>query len=170
MLQHATFCINSLCHYLGSQPYSSKCSARDSWLMAIITLGEGYHNYHHEFQYDYRNGVKPWQIDPTKWIIWTLSKVGLAKQLRRVPTEKIVLCELAEAQRQLERRLASPSLSAAAAAYIANSYHRLQAAAHEWAEHRAKQIEVTREMLTDLQREIRAALSVLRHPIVCEGL
>jgi stearoyl-CoA desaturase (Delta-9 desaturase) len=170
VLQHATFCINSLCHYIGEQPYSSKCSARDSWLMAIVTLGEGYHNYHHEFQYDYRNGVKPWQIDPTKWIIWTLSKVGLAKQLRRVPTEKIVLCELAEAQRQLERRLASPSISAAAAAYIADSYHRLQAAAHEWAEHRAKQIEVTREMLTDLQREIRAALSVLRHPIACEGL
>jgi stearoyl-CoA desaturase (delta-9 desaturase) len=164
VLQHATFCINSLCHYIGSQPYSSKCSARDSWLLAIITLGEGYHNYHHEFQHDYRNGVKPWQIDPTKWIIWTLSKVGLANQLRRVPTEKIVLCELAEAQRQLEKRLASPSLSATAATYIANSYQRLQAAAHQWAEHRAQQIEVTREMLAELQREIRTALSVLRHP------
>jgi stearoyl-CoA desaturase (delta-9 desaturase) len=66
ILQHCTFCINSLCHYLGERPYSSKCSARDSWLMAIVTLGEGYHNYHHEFQYDYRNGVKPWQFDPTK--------------------------------------------------------------------------------------------------------
>jgi stearoyl-CoA desaturase (delta-9 desaturase) len=164
VLQHATFCINSLCHYIGNQPYSSKCSARDSWLLAIITLGEGYHNYHHEFQHDYRNGVKPWQIDPTKWIIWTLSKIGLANQLRRVPTEKIVLCELAEAQRQLEKRLASPSLSATAAAYIANSYQRLQAAAHKWAEHRAQEIEVTREMLAELQREIRAALSVLRHP------
>jgi stearoyl-CoA desaturase (delta-9 desaturase) len=164
VLQHATFCINSLCHYIGSQPYSSKCSARDSWLLAIVTLGEGYHNYHHEFQHDYRNGVKPWQIDPTKWIIWTLSKFGLVNQLRRVPTEKIVLCELAEAQRQLEKRLASPSLSATAAAYIAGSYQRLQAAAHKWAEHRAQQIEVTREMLAELQREIRAALSVLRHP------
>jgi stearoyl-CoA desaturase (Delta-9 desaturase) len=164
VLQHSTFCINSLCHYFGSQPYSSKCSARDSWLMAIVTLGEGYHNYHHEFQHDYRNGVKPWQIDPTKWIIWTLSKFGLVKQLRRVPTEKIVLCELAEAQRQLEKRLANPSLSATAAAYLTNSYQRLQSIAHEWAEHRAKQIEVTREMLADLRREIRAALSVLRLP------
>ncbi|MBV8142709.1 MAG: fatty acid desaturase, partial [Verrucomicrobia bacterium] len=64
VLQHCTFCINSLCHYLGDRPYSSKCSARDSWIMAIVTLGEGYHNFHHEFQYDYRNGVKPWQFDP----------------------------------------------------------------------------------------------------------
>jgi stearoyl-CoA desaturase (delta-9 desaturase) len=164
VLQHCTFCINSLCHYFGNQPYSSKCSARDSWLMAIVTLGEGYHNYHHEFQHDYRNGVKPWQIDPTKWIIWTLSKFGFVKQLRRVPAEKIVLCELAEAQRQLEKRLANPSLSATTAAYLANSYQRLQAIAQEWAEQRAKQIEVTREMLADLRREIRAALSVLRLP------
>jgi stearoyl-CoA desaturase (delta-9 desaturase) len=164
VLQHATFCINSLCHYVGRQPYSSKCSARDSWLLAIVTMGEGYHNYHHEFQHDYRNGVKPWQIDPTKWIIWTLSKIGLAKQLRRVPTEKIVLCELAEAQRQLEKRLANPSLSATAAAYIASSYQRLQAAGHAWAEDRAKQIEVTREMLTELRREIRIAMSILRRP------
>jgi stearoyl-CoA desaturase (delta-9 desaturase) len=164
VLQHCTFCINSLCHYIGAQPYSSKCSARDSWLMAIITMGEGYHNYHHEFQHDYRNGVKPWQIDPTKWIIWTLSKIGLAKQLRRVPMEKIVLCELAEAQRQLEKRLKNHALSETAAEYIAASYKRLQAAAQEWAEHRSKDIEVTREALAGLRREIRSALSVLRFP------
>jgi stearoyl-CoA desaturase (delta-9 desaturase) len=84
VLQHCTFCINSLCHDLGTQPYSSRCSARDSTLMALVTFGEGYHNYHHTFQNDYRNGVKPWQFDPTKWLIWTLSKMGLTKNLRRV--------------------------------------------------------------------------------------
>ena len=164
ILQHCTFCINSLCHYIGEQPYSSKCSARDSWLMAIITMGEGYHNYYHEFQHDYRNGVKPWHIDPTKWLIWSLSKLGLANQLRRVRTEKIILSELAEAKWQLEKRLANASLSATAAACITSSCQRLQAAAQEWAEQRAKQIEVTREMLADLRREIRMALSVVRLP------
>jgi stearoyl-CoA desaturase (Delta-9 desaturase) len=164
VLQHCTFCINSLCHYIGDQPYSSKCSARDSWLMAIITMGEGYHNYHHEFQHDYRNGVKPWHIDPTKWIIWSLYKLGLANQLRRIPTEKIILSELAEAKRQLEKRLANAGLSATAAARITSSCQRLQAATYEWAEQRAKQIEVTREMLADLRREIRMALSVVRLP------
>ena len=95
VVQHCTFCINSLCHYIGKQTYSRKCSARDSWLMSIVTFGEGYHNYHHEFPYDYRNGVKPWQFDPTKWIIWTLSRVGLACKLRRVPADTILRAELA---------------------------------------------------------------------------
>lgn len=91
--QHTTFFINSACHCMGRQPYSTRCSARDSFLLAIFTLGEGYHNYHHEFQYDYRNGVKPWQWDPTKWLIWVLSKLGVTSHLRRVPAEKIVAAQ-----------------------------------------------------------------------------
>src|SRR3984893_3385349 len=97
--QHTTFFINSACHCLGRQPYSTRCSARDSFFLALFTLGEGYHNYHHEFQHDYRNGVKPWQFDPTKWLIWILSKFGLAGNLRRVPRETI---QVAEARTQGE--------------------------------------------------------------------
>src|SRR5580700_2146560 len=164
VLQHCTFCINSLCHYIGAQPYSSKCSARDSWLMAIITMGEGYHNYHHEFQHDYRNGVKPWQIDPTKWIIWILSKIGLVSNLRRVPAEKIVLTELAEAKRRLEATLASPGLTEASATYIANAYQTLLESAQQWTQRKAEQLEVTREMLASLRNEIRVATSALRVP------
>jgi stearoyl-CoA desaturase (Delta-9 desaturase) len=162
VLQHCTFCINSLCHYLGKQPYSSKCSARDSWLMAIVTLGEGYHNYHHQFQHDYRNGVKPWQLDPTKWIIWTLSKLGFVSKLRRVPTERILLAEFAETQRQLEAKLASPGLTDAGSAYIASAYHRLQATAQQWTQCKAEQLEVTCKMIDELRNEIRAAASALR--------
>jgi stearoyl-CoA desaturase (Delta-9 desaturase) len=76
--------------------------------MALFTFGEGYHNYHHEFQHDYRNGVKWHQWDPTKWTVWSLSKLGLTSDLRRVPDEKIVLAEIAEARRQLEKRIACP--------------------------------------------------------------
>jgi len=104
-VHHCTFLINSLCHTMGNRPYDSGTSARDSWVMAIFTFGEGYHNYHHSFQHDYRNGVKPWQWDPTKWAIWTLSKLGLAEELRRVPEEKIFLAELRETQRQAEAQL-----------------------------------------------------------------
>ena len=89
VLQHCTFLINSACHTIGRQPYSTRCSARDSFFLALFTMGEGYHNYHHEFQHDYRNGVKPWQFDPTKWLIWTLSKLGFVRNLRRVPSDKI---------------------------------------------------------------------------------
>lgn len=99
VLQHCTFLINSACHAIGRQPYSTKCTARDSLLLALFTFGEGYHNYHHEFQHDYRNGVKPWQFDPTKWIIWTLSKIQLAGNLRRVPAAVIQA-----AQRETEDR------------------------------------------------------------------
>jgi stearoyl-CoA desaturase (Delta-9 desaturase) len=162
VLQHCTFCINSLCHYLGSRPYSSKCTARDSWIMAIVTMGEGYHNYHHEFQHDYRNGVKAWQIDPTKWLIWTLSKLRLASKLRRVPSEKIVLAELAETQRRLEAKLASPGLPEAVYARIGEAYHQLQKTAHQFAQDRAAQLEVTREAMASLRYEIRYATRILR--------
>lgn len=102
-VQHMTFFINSLCHTIGSRPYSSDCTARDSMLMAFFTFGEGYHNYHHHFQHDYRNGVKPWQFDPTKWTIWLLSKLGLVSGLRRVSPEKILLAEIEEIRRKAAR-------------------------------------------------------------------
>ena len=105
LVHHGTFCINSLCHLIGDRPYSTECTARDSWIAAIFTMGEGYHNYHHEFQWDYRNGVKPWQLDPSKWIIWTLSKVGLASELKRVPKERILLAETRETRRRLDTRM-----------------------------------------------------------------
>src|SRR5216117_2336405 len=89
VLQHGTFLINSACHTIGRQPYSTRCSARDSFFMALFTFGEGYHNYHHEFQHDYRNGVKPWQWDPTKWLIWSFSKIGLTGGLRRAREELV---------------------------------------------------------------------------------
>jgi stearoyl-CoA desaturase (delta-9 desaturase) len=95
VIQHGTFLINSACHYTGRQPYSKRCSARDSFSMALFTLGEGYHNYHHEFPSDYRNGVKPWQWDPTKWLIWILSKFGITSDLHRVPPEKVAAAEQA---------------------------------------------------------------------------
>jgi stearoyl-CoA desaturase (delta-9 desaturase) len=105
MLQHCTFLINSACHTLGRQPYSTRCSARDSLFMALFTFGEGYHNYHHEFQHDYRNGVKPWQWDPTKWLIWILSKLRLTSGLRRVPQQTI---EFTQARvRDLRSKVAS---------------------------------------------------------------
>lgn len=107
MVQHATFCINSLCHMIGERPYSTSHSARDSWIAAIFTMGEGYHNYHHEFQWDYRNGVKPWQLDPSKWIIWFLSKLRLTGDLKRVPGERILLAETRETKRQLTDQISN---------------------------------------------------------------
>jgi stearoyl-CoA desaturase (delta-9 desaturase) len=80
---HATFFINSLCHMIGRQPYSREHTARDSPIMAFLAFGEGYHNYHHSFPFDYRNGIRSWHFDPAKWMIWCLARLGLARDLRR---------------------------------------------------------------------------------------
>jgi stearoyl-CoA desaturase (delta-9 desaturase) len=86
---HATFAVNSFAHYIGTQPYSDRNSARDSAVTAVLTLGEGYHNFHHHFQSDYRNGVRWFQLDPTKWFVWTLSRIGITSDLKRTSSEKI---------------------------------------------------------------------------------
>ena len=86
---HLTWCINSVCHYFGEQPYGA-ISARDNWFTALLTFGEGYHNFHHKFPLDYRNGVRYFHYDPTKWLIQLLRVLGLAKDLKRVPQQKII--------------------------------------------------------------------------------
>ena len=86
---HATFAINSVAHTIGQRPYSTQTSARDSDITAILTLGEGYHNYHHRFPGDYRNGILARHFDPTKWWVWALWKARLAWDLRRAPEEAI---------------------------------------------------------------------------------
>lgn len=82
-LHHCTWFINSLAHTWGSQAYSNAHSPMDNVFISFLTFGEGYHNYHHTFGNDYRNGPLWYNFDPTKWLIWTLSKVGLARDLRR---------------------------------------------------------------------------------------
>ena len=91
---HGTFFINSLCHMVGRRTYSTEHSARDSAVMALLAFGEGYHNYHHSFPFDYRNGVKVWQFDPAKWTIWTLSRLGLARDLRRAPEAAVLKAKI----------------------------------------------------------------------------
>ncbi|MEE9231578.1 MAG: fatty acid desaturase [Acidobacteriota bacterium] len=86
---HATFCINSLAHTLGSKRYGRDSSARDFWPLALITFGEGFHNFHHRFQSDYRNGIRWYHFDPTKWFVYALSSVGLASDLKRIPSPLI---------------------------------------------------------------------------------
>lgn len=97
---HFTFFINSLAHIWGSQPYTDENTARDNGLLAFVTYGEGYHNYHHIFEYDYRNGIRWWQFDPTKWLIKSCHWVGLTSNLKTVPEDRIAK---AKAQMQLKR-------------------------------------------------------------------
>ena len=90
IVHHATFFINSLCHYVGRRTYDFKSTARDSWIVSWFTFGEGYHNYHHKFQWDYRNGVKWFAYDPSKWIINGLSYFGITYDLKKVKEHVIM--------------------------------------------------------------------------------
>lgn len=132
---HVTFFINSLAHMWGTRPYTDENTARDNPLLAFVTYGEGYHNYHHIFQYDYRNGVKWWQFDPTKWLIFSLSWVGITKNLKRCSDFAIQKAQLTmqfkRAKAQLDQRPADTRVEALKAK-MAREYESFTAAMQEW--------------------------------------
>jgi len=106
---HSTFLVNSLAHTVGKRPYSLAVSARDSMVTALLTFGEGYHNFHHRFAADYRNGVRRYQWDPTKWLIRAMAATGWAWNLRRAPRERIVAAQLQCDMQQLLDRMKGAS-------------------------------------------------------------
>jgi stearoyl-CoA desaturase (delta-9 desaturase) len=134
---HVTFFINSLAHIWGTRPYTDENTARDNPILAVITYGEGYHNYHHIFAHDYRNGVRWWQWDPTKWLIAGLQYVGLTRRLKRTPDFQIQRALLAMQFKRAQEKLAK--LPAAGQSQIelvrqriAHEYETFHAAIAEW--------------------------------------
>lgn len=107
LTHHFTFLINSAAHIWGSQRWSTAHSARDSWLLSLLTFGEGYHNYHHSFQADYRNGALWYNWDPSKWLIWLLARIGLARDLKRSHVDVRFKKLFTEAQNSFAGRIAS---------------------------------------------------------------
>ena len=151
---HVTFFINSLCHMWGKRPYTDENTARDNFWLAIATWGEGYHNYHHIFQYDYRNGVKWWQYDPTKWLIWSCSKLGLAKNLRRIPSFNIKKAELAMKFKYAEQDLEVHGLNvsddiSSAKARIAQEYDAFTQTLNDWAKLKEQEIQAKKTAVAE---------------------
>lgn len=108
-LHHFTWFINSLAHTWGARTFCEELSAVDNYVIALLTFGEGYHNYHHTFAYDYRNGIRWYHFDPTKWLIWTLSKLGLASSLkknsRQFIEEKLILAKKEQLLEKIQHSL-----------------------------------------------------------------
>lgn len=138
---HTTFFINSACHYFGRQPYTDTNTARDSFIMAVLTFGEGYHNFHHMFQADYRNGIRWYHWDPTKWWIKSLALVGLASKLKKVSKEDILKAKLQMEEKLLVAKGASSEYVAALrlkvveaqtrARFLREEMRRMKAQVHE---------------------------------------
>ncbi len=105
VIHHTTFFVNSLAHKAGARTFDAHCSARDNWAVAFVTLGEGFHSFHHRFPSDFRNGIRWFDWDPAKWFIRILRVTGQATQLRRVPEPMIEQAKMEAVVRELEPKL-----------------------------------------------------------------
>ncbi len=88
LLHHATFSINSLCHFFGFRPFATGDESRNLAWLAVPTLGEAWHNNHHAFPTSARHGLRWWQIDPSAWTIGVLERVGLVWDVVRISQER----------------------------------------------------------------------------------
>jgi stearoyl-CoA desaturase (Delta-9 desaturase) len=149
---HVTFFINSLAHSWGRRPYSDANSSRDNPILALVTYGEGYHNFHHLFSTDYRNGVRWWQWDPTKWLIRSLSFVGLTAKLRTTPSVAIERARLDMQFKTANDTVAAhaergDSLAVELRDLIRREYEAFTATLAEWSAAHEKWLETTREQV-----------------------
>jgi stearoyl-CoA desaturase (delta-9 desaturase) len=85
LLWHGTFTINSLSHVFGSKRYETNDDSRNNWLLALITLGEGWHNNHHHYMHSTRQGFYWWELDVTYLILRALQRLGIVWDLREPP-------------------------------------------------------------------------------------
>ena len=154
----------------------------NNFFIALLTYGEGYHNYHHTFAGDYRNGVRWWQFDPSKHAIWLLSKVGLTRNLKRVNDltikKRLVqadrnlmlehLAETAQANLEYVRQRGHDSLEQflrnveAARAVGHDNLERLRAAREDNLERMHAQIDEAMASFNDRVKEVKAAATEYR--------
>jgi stearoyl-CoA desaturase (delta-9 desaturase) len=174
VIHHTTFFVNSLAHKVGEQSYSSDVSARDNWAVALVTLGEGYHSFHHRFPADFRNGIRWYQWDPAKWFIAGLKAVGLASDLRATPAPMIEQARLQAVIRDIDTRIdrasapvgeeirlritrARESLDHAFALWRQQAQERARGISGAWRETRRN----ARKRVKQARREWRAAIRLL---------
>ena len=152
--QHCTFFINSLAHTWGKRNYSDDNTARDNGVIALLTWGEGYHNFHHAFQADYRNGLRWWDFDPGKWLIATSAALGLAHDLRRTPKFKIQRARLQMQFSELRERLAQADESASTwRETLEREYQQFKDTVAQWQAVQAGRVAAGKEALVDRWRK-----------------
>jgi stearoyl-CoA desaturase (Delta-9 desaturase) len=108
---HGTFCINSLAHLVGRRRYVTGDDSRNNWLLAIITMGEGWHNNHHAYQSSARQGFCWWEYDPTFYLLKLLERLGLVWNLK-LPTAEVM-----QNQHKLGSRVVSRAASQVAESF-----------------------------------------------------
>lgn len=133
---HATFSINSLAHVVGRQRYVTGDQSRNNWLLAFLTMGEGWHNNHHAYQASVRQGFRWWEYDPTYYALRVLSWFGFVWDLHVPPKEVI------SGEHRLGRTVIDKVACQLAASFpvnqIANQVHEALAHSPGWTELKAR--------------------------------
>ncbi|MCW8872781.1 MAG: fatty acid desaturase [Xanthomonadales bacterium] len=146
---HVTFFINSLAHMWGRQPYTDENSARDQHFLALITYGEGYHNYHHMFQSDYRCGIRWWHLDINKWFISTCALLGLVKNRKRAPMFKVLRARINMDFKRARQKLEASSLGGRWRDLLEAEYAQFAETVREWQQLQMERVQQGRQMLAD---------------------
>jgi len=146
---HVTFFINSLAHMWGRQPYTDENSARDQHFLALITYGEGYHNYHHMFQSDYRCGIRWWHLDINKWFISTCALLGLVKNRKRAPMIKVLRARLNMDFKRARQKLESSPSGANWKELLEAEYAQFLETIRQWQQLQMERVQQRRQMLAD---------------------
>lgn len=157
LTQQSTFLVNSLTHTLGKQTYSDKVSARDSLFVAFLTHGEGYHNFHHTFQIDYRNGIRWYQWDPTKWTIWFLWVCGLARKLKTIPDSEILKARLKMEKMRMVTRGFSQEKIEQLHARILNAQEQFKKLRSEYVRMKKEFSDKSKSQILEIKREMELA-------------
>ena len=103
---HATFLVNSLAHVIGKRRFDTGDTSRNNWLIALFTLGEGWHNNHHHYMGSTRQGFYWWEIDITYYVLVVLSWCGIVWDLRPVPERALAEGRARDAAAKLAKRSA----------------------------------------------------------------
>jgi stearoyl-CoA desaturase (delta-9 desaturase) len=162
---HVTFFINSLAHLWGRQPYTDENSARDQHFLALITYGEGYHNYHHMFQSDYRCGIRWWHLDINKWFISVCALLGLARNRKRAPMFKVLRArlnmEFKHARQKLEQAGANPGWIG----QLEAEYAQFMATIREWQQLQMDRVQSGRQRIAERIGSETASLAARYHEL-----
>ena len=146
---HVTFFINSLAHMWGRQPYTDENTARDQHFLALITYGEGYHNYHHLFQSDYRCGHCWWHLDINKWFIATCALLGLVKNRKRAPSFKVLRARLNMEFKAARQKLEQEGVSSRWRDQLETEYAQFVETIKEWQALQVERVQSGKQKLAE---------------------
>ena len=95
---HGTFLVNSLAHVVGRRRYATSDASRNSFAIAVLTMGEGWHNNHHHYQASARQSFRWWEWDPSFYLLWALERIGIVRDMKR-PSDRIKAQDLLDGTR-----------------------------------------------------------------------